>query len=67
MPTHRPAQHMLQPTALSLRFSTTVVCRLSPRSPCHYSSGGRLSFSVRPLSTVVQILNQKLLFHHLLI
>jgi hypothetical protein len=45
----RPAQHLLQPTALSLRFSITPCADRSWRLTPLYSSGGRLSFSVSPL------------------
>jgi hypothetical protein len=42
----RSAQHSLQPTALSGRFSTSSCADRSWRLTPLYSSGGRLSFSV---------------------
>jgi hypothetical protein len=42
----RPAQHSLQPTALSLRFFILAYADRSWRLTAHYSTGGRLSFSV---------------------
>jgi hypothetical protein len=41
-----PAQHLLQPTALSLRFSTSACAECRWRSTPALSSGGRLSFTV---------------------
>jgi hypothetical protein len=49
----RPAQHLLQPTALSLRFFILVYADRSWRLTPLYSSGGRLSFSVGLAALVV--------------
>jgi hypothetical protein len=48
-PNRRCAQHPLQPTALSVRFSTSSCADCSWRLTSASSSGGRLSFSVGPL------------------
>jgi hypothetical protein len=45
----RPAQHLLQPTALSLRFSMSACAECRWRSTPALSSGGRLSVTVGPL------------------